>query len=90
MTGATIGAAPVTKPTLKEFAQDNPGPGTGIQAWLPSIPEFTAICEAWNSGAATQNQIRNWLIQVQGYSPKECTHSKIAWLTIYMPKRQNG
>jgi len=80
----------VDKITLQDFATAHPGPSSGAQAWLPNIPEFETICEAWQSGAASQPQIRAWLIEVQGYSAQDCTPSKIAWLTIYLPKRANG
>lgn len=78
------------RPSLQEYAEMHPSAGSGSQAWLPSLPEFDAICQGWLSGEVTQKQIRAWLIDVQGYSPKVCTVARIAWLTIYMPKRQNG
>lgn len=90
MTAGKTGVEMVGKMSLQDFATAHPGPGNGPHAWLTTIPEFETICQAWQSGAATQPQIRDWLIEVQGYSAQDCTPSKIAWLTIYLPKRANG
>lgn len=75
--------------SLEEFVTANPNPPR-IQAWLPNIPEFDAIKQAWLAGTATQSQIRQWLIQECGYTDEQATVARIAWLSKYQPRRPYG
>lgn len=75
--------------SLTEWAAQNPHHSPAV-AWLPSIPEFDAVKEAWLSGTVTQNQIRRWLIEECGYDEDTVTVARVAWLSKYQSRRARG
>lgn len=72
--------------SLEAFAAEQPPSRTGYVAWIESIPEWPEIAEAWQSGRATQAQIREWLIEVRGYSHDVATRNKVAHLSKMYPR----
>lgn len=74
--------------SLAEYVAANPPSQLG--AWLPSIPEFDAIKEAWLAGTVTQTQIRRWLLDECGYDENVATVARIAWLSKYQSRRARG
>ncbi len=66
--------------TLRDFVADHPGPKNGTPPWLPSLPEWPEVLQAYRDGVPLY-QIRLWLISERGYPVAEVTRSRVAYLS---------
>lgn len=66
--------------TLKDFVADHPGSKKGTPPWLPSLPEWLEVLQAYRDGVPLY-QIRLWLISERGYPAVDVTRSRVAYLS---------
>lgn len=81
----------VQRVSLTDYASAHPDTVSGPTAWLPTLPEWSTILTAWEAGAASASQIRQWLIHECHYPPHVATYARVAgYLYKHHPRRGNG
>lgn len=66
--------------SLQDYAKSAPNRVSGLPPWITTIPEWSEIRAAWESGVS-KRVISLWLTQEKGYAKSEISEGRLKYLS---------